>query len=104
MYANRSYKFHEILQTNYCLITNVYVFLGQTPYLTKFNDYIFSQIAGKLHVEISKLGGAIMDRFADINCSDSEDDEGEEEPLPAAKPLVIRVSLNIGMEGVLRMW
>ena len=45
-----------------------------------------------------------MDRYADINCSDSEDDEGEDEPLPAAKPLVIRVSLNIGMEGVLRMW
>ena len=33
MYANRSYKFHEILQTHYCIIANVYVFLGQTPYI-----------------------------------------------------------------------
>ena len=33
MYANRSYKFQEILQTHYCFITNVYVFLGQTPYI-----------------------------------------------------------------------
>ena len=47
------------------------------------------QIAGKLHVEISKLGGAIMDRYADINCDDSDD---EDVSLPAATPLIIRVS------------
>ena len=40
MYADRSYKFHEILPTNYCFITNVYVFLGQTPYSSKV--YILS--------------------------------------------------------------
>ena len=58
--------------------------------MTRLICQLLLQIAGKLHVEISKLGGAIMDRYADINCSDSEDEE--EEPLPAAKPLVIRVS------------
>ena len=35
-----------------------------------------------------------MDRFADINCDDSDDDEPS---LPAATPLIIRVCLYLSM-------
>jgi len=51
----------------------------------------FPQIAGKLHVEISRLGGEILDRFADINCDDSDDEEGESSS--HGTPLIIRVSV-----------
>ena len=34
MYANTSYKFQAIPHTHSCFITNVYVFLGQAPYIT----------------------------------------------------------------------
>ncbi|WAR16223.1 KI13A-like protein [Mya arenaria] len=57
-----------------------------------FLDCLFYDIAGKLHVEISKLGGDIMDRFADINCEDS--DEEEEGSSPLGTPLIIRVKIK----------
>ncbi|XP_052763190.1 kinesin-like protein KIF13B [Mya arenaria] len=82
---------------NHNLIGVANVFLDCLFYDVKL-DYqvpIISQqgeIAGKLHVEISKLGGEIMDRFADINCEDS--DEEEEGSSPLGTPLIIRVKIK----------
>jgi len=42
-------------------------------------------------VELSKLGGDIMDRYADIHCEDS--DEDEESSVSVGTPLIIRVSM-----------
>lgn len=48
------------------------------------------QIAGKLHVEISKLGGSFMDRFANTN-----DDEDEDTYSNMVTPVFIRVRTTI---------
>ena len=52
----------------------------------------FLQIAGKLHVEISKLGGTFLDRYADAD-NYSEQDESESTPVYMGSPMIIRVSL-----------
>ena len=49
--------------------------------------FIYPQVAGKLHIEISKLGGAVLDRYIDM-ASDSDDDS----PVPMGAPLLVRVS------------
>ncbi|XP_053390550.1 kinesin-like protein KIF13A [Mercenaria mercenaria] len=68
---------------NHNLIGVANVFLDCLFYDVKL-DYqvpIISQqgeVAGKLHMEISKLGSGIMDRYADIN-DDSDNEEGNED-------------------------
>jgi len=42
-------------------------------------------------VEISRLGGEILDRFADINCDDSDEEEGESSS--HGTPLILRVGV-----------
>ncbi|XP_060606101.1 kinesin-like protein KIF13A, partial [Ruditapes philippinarum] len=86
---------------NHNLIGVANVFLDCLFYDVKL-DYqvpIISQqgeVAGKLHMEISKLGTAMMDRYADIN-DDSDDEEGNEEDadrsMSVGAPLIIRVKI-----------
>jgi hypothetical protein len=51
-------------------------------------------------MEISKLGTAMMDRYADIN-DDSDDEEGNEEDadrsMSVGAPLIIRVSRKLSV-------
>ncbi|XP_052250414.1 kinesin-like protein KIF13B isoform X2 [Dreissena polymorpha] len=79
---------------NHNLIGVANVFLDCLFYDVTLNYHvpIISQqgeIAGKLHVEVSKLGGDIMERFADINCEDDDD-----ENVSTNTPLVIRVKIH----------
>ena len=43
-------------------------------------------------MEISKLGSAIMDRYADINDDSDEDEEDADRSVSVGAPLIIRVS------------
>ena len=52
-------------------------------------------MSGKLHVEISKLGGSFMDRYADIN--EDNEDESPIERRPA--PMIVRVSEGFTVES-----
>ncbi|CAL1542431.1 unnamed protein product [Lymnaea stagnalis] len=47
------------------------------------------EVAGKLHIEISKLGGAVLDRYVDMT---AENDE--ENTVPMGAPLLIRVCIK----------
>nr|KAG5701463.1 hypothetical protein BaRGS_000859 [Batillaria attramentaria] len=44
------------------------------------------EVAGKLHIEISKIGGAILDRYVDMAAENNE----EETSVPMGAPLLIR--------------
>ena len=48
-----------------------------------------NQIAGKLHIEISRLGGTFLDRFADIN---EEQDDDDNYSVQSGAPMIVRVS------------
>ncbi|KAL4218427.1 Kinesin-like protein kif13b [Mactra antiquata] len=86
---------------NHNLIGVANIFLDCLFYDVKL-DYqvpIISQqgeVAGKLHVEISKLGGGMMDRYADIHCDDSDtDDENDDDNdrSSVGAPLIIRIKI-----------
>ncbi|XP_012944937.1 kinesin-like protein KIF13A, partial [Aplysia californica] len=47
------------------------------------------EVAGKLHIEISKVGGAILDRYVDMAA-----DNDEENAVPMGAPLLIRVCIK----------
>ncbi|XP_070208560.1 kinesin-like protein KIF13A isoform X2 [Littorina saxatilis] len=47
------------------------------------------EVAGKLHIEITKVGGAILDRYVDMAAEDNE-----EESVPMGAPLLIRVCIK----------
>ncbi|KAK7479091.1 hypothetical protein BaRGS_00029683, partial [Batillaria attramentaria] len=48
------------------------------------------EVAGKLHIEISKIGGAILDRYVDMAAENNE----EETSVPMGAPLLIRVCIR----------
>lgn len=45
-------------------------------------------MAGKLHIEISKMGGAVLDRYVDLAAENNQ----EETTVPMGAPLLIRAS------------
>lgn len=48
------------------------------------------QIAGKLHIQISKLGGSCLERYGDT----TEDIEETDPALSAGAPMIVRVCLK----------
>ncbi|GFS26187.1 kinesin-like protein KIF13A [Elysia marginata] len=81
-------------QENHNLIGVANIFLECLFHNVKLDYHvpIISQqgeVAGKLHIEISKLGGAVLDRYVD-QASDSDDDS----PVPMGAPLLIRVCIK----------
>ncbi|RUS88910.1 hypothetical protein EGW08_003349, partial [Elysia chlorotica] len=81
-------------QENHNLIGVANIFLECLFHNVKLDYHvpIISQqgeVAGKLHIEISKLGGAILDRYIDM-ASDSDDDS----PVPMGAPLLVRVCIK----------
>lgn len=82
-------------QENHNLIGVANVFLECLFYDVKLDYHvpIISQqgeVSGKLHIEISKLGGSFMDRYADIN--EDEEDESPVERRPA--PMIVRIRIH----------
>ncbi|XP_059167567.1 kinesin-like protein KIF13A isoform X3 [Physella acuta] len=47
------------------------------------------EVAGKLHIEISKLGGAVLDRYVDMAADNDEDNT-----VPMGAPLLIKVCIK----------
>ncbi|KAK3766399.1 hypothetical protein RRG08_056073 [Elysia crispata] len=81
-------------QENHNLIGVANIFLECLFHNVKLDYHvpIISQqgeVAGKLHIEISKLGGAVLDRYIDM-ASDSDDDS----PVPMGAPLLVRVCIK----------
>ncbi|XP_021365352.1 kinesin-like protein KIF13B isoform X2 [Mizuhopecten yessoensis] len=89
-------------QENHNLIGVANVFLECLFHDVKL-DYqvpIISQqgeIAGKLHVEISKLGGSFLDRYADTN--DDGEETAEPEPVGIGSPMIVRICIS-GAKGL----
>ncbi|XP_069106121.1 kinesin-like protein KIF13A isoform X3 [Argopecten irradians] len=89
-------------QENHNLIGVANVFLECLFHDVKL-DYqvpIISQqgeIAGKLHVEISKLGGSFLDRYADTN--DEAEDAVEPDPVGIGSPMIVRICIS-GAKGL----
>ena len=54
-------------------------------------------MAGKLHVEVSKIGGAVLDRYVDMTSENYSD-----ETVPMGAPLAVKVSVTINY--VLNIW
>ncbi|KAL5013425.1 hypothetical protein ScPMuIL_007695, partial [Solemya velum] len=82
-------------QENHNLIGVANVFLECLFYDVKLDYHvpIISQqgeVAGKLHVEVSKLGGALLDRYADTNIDPDDDDKRD----AIGAPLIVRVSIR----------
>ncbi|XP_025092061.1 kinesin-like protein KIF13A isoform X3 [Pomacea canaliculata] len=48
------------------------------------------EVAGKLHIEISKMGGAVLDRYVDLAAENNQ----EETTVPMGAPLLIRVCIR----------
>ncbi|KAL3888334.1 hypothetical protein ACJMK2_000704 [Sinanodonta woodiana] len=93
-------------QENHNLIGVANVFLECLFYDVKLDYHvpIISQqgeVAGKLHVEISKLGGDMLDRFADIHVEDSEEESSTVAGTPAGSPMIVRVCIH-GAKGLPR--
>ena len=61
--------------------------------VTSFCSTCLLQVAGKLHIEISKMGGAILDRYVDLAAEDNQ----EETSVPMGAPLLIRVSQHASL-------
>ncbi|XP_060077900.1 kinesin-like protein KIF13B [Ylistrum balloti] len=89
-------------QENHNLIGVANVFLECLFHDVKL-DYqvpIISQqgeIAGKLHVEISKLGGSFLDRYADTN--DDGEETAEPDPVGIGSPMIVRICIS-GAKGL----
>ncbi|XP_071144452.1 kinesin-like protein KIF13A [Mytilus edulis] len=82
-------------QENHNLIGVANVFLECLFHDVKLDYHvpIISQqgeVSGKLHIEISKLGGSFMDRYGDIN--EDEDDESPVERRSA--PMIVRIRIH----------
>ncbi|ESO83151.1 hypothetical protein LOTGIDRAFT_133948, partial [Lottia gigantea] len=80
-------------QENHNLIGVANVFLDCLFYDVKLDYHvpIISQqgeITGKLHIELSKVGGAVLDRYVDIH------ESGEENSVPMGAPLLVRVCIK----------
>ncbi|XP_041360770.1 kinesin-like protein KIF13A isoform X2 [Gigantopelta aegis] len=81
-------------QENHNLIGVANIFLECLFYNVKLDYHvpIISQqgeVAGKLHVEVSKIGGAVLDRYVDMTSENYS-----EESVPMGAPLLVRVCIR----------
>ena len=65
---------------------------------SQIKQWLPFQVAGKLHIEISKMGGAILDRYVDLTAEGNQ-----EETVPMGAPLLIRVG-HTGLLSVRCYW
>lgn len=75
------YKYNKVVNKNLSFVVDNNVILSL--------DWI--QIAGKLHIQISKLGGSFLERYGDTNSEDSEDTEPVN---TSGTPMIVRVCLK----------
>lgn len=75
------YKYNKVVNKNLFFVVDNNVILPL--------DWI--QIAGKLHIQISKLGGSFLERYGDTNSEDSEDTEPVN---TSGTPMIVRVCLK----------
>ncbi|XP_048248867.1 kinesin-like protein KIF13B isoform X7 [Haliotis rufescens] len=82
-------------QENHNLIGVANIFLECLFYDVKLDYHvpIISQqgeVAGKLHVEVSKMGGAVLDRYVDLTSDNGEEDNN----VPMGAPLMVRIKIR----------
>ena len=75
------YKYNKVVNKNLSFVVDNNVILPLN----------WIQIAGKLHIQISKLGGSFLERYGDTNSEDSEDTEPVN---TSGTPMIVRVCLK----------